>query len=51
MILLGVVLGWLVAPLWFGLSAFVGMGLTFAGITGTCGLARVLMLAPWNRTV
>ena len=49
MILLGVILGFLVSPLWFGLSVFVGMGLTFAGVSGTCGLARLLMLAPWNK--
>ncbi len=29
MILTGVVLGFLVSPLWFGLSGFVGAGLTF----------------------
>ena len=49
MILAGVVLGFLVAPGWFGLSAFVGAGLTFAGLSGTCAMARLLMLAPWNR--
>ncbi len=49
MILAGVALGFLVAPEWFGLSAFVGAGLTFAGLTGTCAMARLLMLAPWNR--
>ncbi|MFD2579931.1 YgaP-like transmembrane domain [Novosphingobium colocasiae] len=49
LILTGVILGFLVAPGWFGLSGFVGAGLTFAGLTGTCGMARVLMLAPWNR--
>ena len=49
LILLGVALGFLVAPWGFGLSAFIGAGLTFAGVSGTCGLARVLMLAPWNR--
>ncbi len=49
MILTGAVLGAVVAPAWFGLSAFVGAGLLFAGITGFCGMARVLMLAPWNR--
>jgi rhodanese-related sulfurtransferase len=49
MILTGVILGFLVAPAWFGLSAFVGAGLTFAGLTGTCAMARLLMLAPWNR--
>jgi rhodanese-related sulfurtransferase len=48
--LLGVLLGWLVAPVWFGLAALVGAGLTFAGATGFCGMARLLMLAPWNRT-
>lgn len=47
--LAGVVLGFAVAPGWFGLSAFVGAGLTFAGVTGFCGMARLLMLAPWNR--
>lgn len=49
LILTGVILSFAVAPAWIGLSAFVGAGLTFAGLTGTCGLARVLMLAPWNR--
>lgn len=47
--LAGVVLGFAVAPGWFGLSAFVGAGLIFAGVTGFCGMARLLMLAPWNR--
>lgn len=49
LVLLGVVLGFLVAPGWFGLAAFVGAGLTFAGATGFCGMARLLMFAPWNR--
>jgi rhodanese-related sulfurtransferase len=49
LVLLGVLLGFFVAPIWFGLSAFVGAGLTFAGITGFCGMARVLMVMPWNR--
>ena len=49
LVLAGVVLGFFVAPGWFGLSAFVGAGLTFAGATGFCGMARLLMLAPWNR--
>lgn len=49
LILAGVALGFLVAPAWFGLSAFVGAGLTFAGLSGTCAMARLLMLAPWNR--
>lgn len=48
-ILIGVLLGYSVAPGWFALSGFVGAGLLFAGVTGFCGLARVLMLMPWNR--
>ena len=49
LVLLGVVLGALVAPGFYALSAFVGAGLTFAGITGFCGMARLLSLMPWNR--
>lgn len=49
LVLIGVLLGFLVAPSWFALSGFVGAGLTFAGISGFCGMARLLMLAPWNR--
>ena len=49
LVLIGVILGFLVAPAWFALSAFVGAGLTFAGVSGFCGMARLLMLAPWNR--
>ncbi len=49
LVLIGVLLGFLVAPAWFGLPAFVGAGLVFAGVTGFCGMARLLMLMPWNR--
>lgn len=31
------------------LSAFFGLGLLFAGLTGFCGLAILLMKAPWNK--
>lgn len=49
LVLLGVALGALVAPVLYALAGFVGAGLVFAGVTGTCGLARVLRLMPWNR--
>ncbi len=49
LVLLGALLGFLVDPAWFALSAFVGGGLVFAGVSGFCGMARLLMLAPWNR--
>lgn len=48
-VLLGISLGLTVSPGWFGLSAFVGAGLAFAGVTGWCGMARLLHLMPWNR--
>ena len=49
LVLAGVLLGWLVAPGFFGLSAFVGVGLMFAGTTGWCGMANLLRVMPWNR--
>jgi rhodanese-related sulfurtransferase len=48
LVLAGLALGLDVHPAFFGISAFVGAGLTFAGITGFCGMARLLALAPWN---
>ena len=51
LVLAGVLLGWLVSPLFFGLSAFVGAGLIFAGISGFCGMAKLLAFLPWNRPV
>ncbi len=48
MVVLGVALGATVTPWAFLLSGFVGAGLVFAGVTGTCGLARVLRHMPWN---
>jgi rhodanese-related sulfurtransferase len=49
LILTGMLLAWLVSPLFLGLSAFTGAGLVFAGISGWCGMARILGLMPWNR--
>lgn len=49
LVLMGVLLGFFVTPAWFALAGFVGAGLTLAGVTGFCGMARLLMLAPWNR--
>lgn len=49
LVLLGVVLGFLIAPAFFLLSAFVGAGLMVAGATGWCGMAGLLRHMPWNR--
>ncbi|MBL8530434.1 MAG: rhodanese family protein [Hyphomonadaceae bacterium] len=49
LVLLGVVLGASVHPGFYALSAFVGAGLTFAGVSGWCGMALLLKAMPWNR--
>jgi hypothetical protein len=49
LVLLGVLVGWLVHPVFLGLSAFVGAGLIFAGITDTCGMGIMLARMPWNQ--
>jgi rhodanese-related sulfurtransferase len=46
---LGTMLGLFVSPWFFIVPAFVGAGLVMAGVTGFCGMARLLMRAPWNR--
>lgn len=51
LILLGGLLGVTIHPAFWGLSAFVGAGLFVAGATGFCGMARLLLLAPWNRAL
>jgi rhodanese-related sulfurtransferase len=49
MVLVSVGLGVLVSPWFLHIAAFFGAGLSFAGATGTCGLAFVLFRMPWNR--
>ncbi len=49
LVLLGSILGWFIHPAFIGLSAFVGAGLIFAGITDTCGMGMILARMPWNR--
>jgi rhodanese-related sulfurtransferase len=49
LVVIGAVLGHFVAPGWFGLSAFVGAGLVFAGVTDTCGMGILIARMPWNR--
>lgn len=51
LVLTGVMLGTLVHPAFYGVSAFVGAGLAFSGISGTCMMANLLSLMPWNRQV
>jgi hypothetical protein len=49
MALLGTICGVLLSPWFLVVPGFVGAGLLTAGLTGFCGLATLLMHAPWNR--
>lgn len=49
LVVIGVLLAVLVHPAFVLLSAFVGAGLLFAGVSGFCGMAKLLGLMPWNR--
>lgn len=50
LVLLGTTLGASFDAMWLGLSGFAGLGLTVAGLTDFCPMARALAKAPWNAT-
>lgn len=47
--LIGFILGVTVSPYFHFISGFVGAGLLVAGLTGFCGMAKILMRMPWNK--
>lgn len=47
--LTGCVLGLTISPKFHYLSGFIGAGLLLAGITGFCGMAKILAYMPWNK--
>ncbi len=49
LVLIGVLAGWLILPAFYLIAAFVGAGLLMAGLTGFCGMAKLLGLMPWNK--
>ncbi|HSI35055.1 MAG: rhodanese-like domain-containing protein [Phycisphaerae bacterium] len=49
LVLTGMVLGWHVHPAFHWLSAVIGGGLVFAGVTDWCGMGVLLARMPWNR--
>ncbi|HAV13222.1 MAG TPA: sulfurtransferase [Opitutae bacterium] len=49
LVFIGTLLGLYVHSGFFGLPAFVGAGLVFAGVTDTCGMRLILAKCPWNR--
>lgn len=46
----GSVLAWSVHPAFISVPAFLGGGLIFAGLSGTCALATVISKMPWNKS-
>lgn len=48
-VFMGALLGYFVDINFIWLSAFVGGGLVFAGITDTCGMGMLLARMPWNQ--
>jgi len=49
LVLLGTVLGAVASPWFLLLSAVVGAGLVYAGLSGTCGMAMLLAQLPYNQ--
>ena len=49
LVIIGAVLGGFVHPGFIGLSAFVGAGLVFTGISDTCDMGMILARMPWNQ--
>ncbi len=48
-VLSGVLLGAFVSPWFLLISGFMGGGLIFAGLSGTCMLASLIARMPWNQ--
>ncbi len=49
-VLVGALLGIIVHPYFAGISAFVGAGLMFAGITNSCAMGMLIAKMPWNQS-
>jgi rhodanese-related sulfurtransferase len=49
MVVTGAALGASVNPAFYALSAFIGGGLVFAGVTNICPLTGLISKMPWNR--
>ena len=45
----GTILGTVINPLFYILPGFISAGLIFAGLSGWCGMAKLLARMPWNR--
>lgn len=45
----GVIMAYFVSTSWLILPTIIGLGLLNAGITGWCGLAKLIAKLPWNK--
>lgn len=50
LLLVTLLLTYVVSPRFVLLVGFFGAAMIFAGITGSCGMARLLLLMPWNKS-
>ena len=48
-LIFGVLMTYFISSSWLIIPAIVGLGLTNAGATGWCGLAKVIAKFPWNK--
>ncbi|MBB6065496.1 rhodanese-like domain-containing protein [Pseudoxanthomonas broegbernensis] len=51
LLLLGTALAATASPWFLLLPGFLGAGLLFAGLSGFCGMARLLARMPWNKAL
>ena len=49
LVLTGVILALTTSLYWIYLAGFIGLGLTFSGVSGLCPMGSLLGLMPWNR--
>ncbi len=50
LVVLGALFGFILSPIFYLLSLFVGGGLIYSGLTDRCGMALLLTKAPWNKS-
>lgn len=51
LIVAGTILAAAVNPWFLVIPGFVGAGLTFAGLSNTCGMGMILAKMPWNKSL
>lgn len=51
LIVAGTMLAATISPWFLVIPGFVGAGLTFAGLSNTCGMGMILARMPWNKSL